>query len=284
MTLKCCYYNRGFCKFGNDCRYSHPSEVCRETSCQRRGCPKRHPKPCKNFFLRKHCRFETKCKFDHFFDCEGCENLNYLLKKEAKKSQDIIKEKDDVIAGMAVEIEKIKGEKNCLEKKVKVSKQENEKLLVQIKKVSDSRMEIENLKREEICLGKKLKVSKSEIEELLDKSRKVSEATIELNDNIATLNAENKGMEKAEKIITKELAESNLMIKKIVEENSELKEKLEKMKNSEVENHADKHLETDDMKVMQFKCTFCDLDCVNESLLRRHTTSKHKKRRQKNFT
>ena len=50
-------------------------------------------------------------------------------------------------------------------------------------------MEIENLKREKICLEKKVKVSKSEIEKLLDKSRKVSEATIELNHNIATLNA-----------------------------------------------------------------------------------------------
>ena len=37
---KCKYFNSGYCKFQNDCKFMHP-----ETSCRDKQCQKRHAKP-----------------------------------------------------------------------------------------------------------------------------------------------------------------------------------------------------------------------------------------------
>jgi TolA-binding protein len=57
---KCRYYNRGFCKYVEKCRYFHPSETCEKHlenfKCNEKGCMRRHPKLCKWFNNEGGCR------------------------------------------------------------------------------------------------------------------------------------------------------------------------------------------------------------------------------------
>ena len=200
MAVKCSFNNFGFCKFEEECRFEHPIEVCRVTSCQTRNCLKRHPKACRNHFLKKHCRFGKNCKYDHFFDCESCENLKYMIQKEEQLADKRLKEKDEAIALMASEIQNLKKDKVILEKKVKVSRNENEKLLVEIRK------------------------------ENAEKRR--------LKDKISALSSENEGLEKAVKETKEDTVESKESQKmkdikavnmKILKENYSLKANLERI-------------------------------------------------------
>ena len=88
MAVKCLHNDFGFCKFGDNFRFDHRTLVCRKTSCQTRACRKRHPKSCTNHFLKKQCRFGHSCKYDHFYNCEMCENLKCLVEKEVKESEE----------------------------------------------------------------------------------------------------------------------------------------------------------------------------------------------------
>ena len=97
MKAKCYFQDRGFCKYDLECRFQHSYEVCQERNCRSKSCPKRHPRPCRKFFLKGYCRFGQLCRYSHNFDCEACENFKFLMKKEMKKVDVIVKEKDDLI-------------------------------------------------------------------------------------------------------------------------------------------------------------------------------------------
>ena len=49
MTKKlvCKFFNKGFCKFTNKCKFEHPENKCTEESCRNKACRKRHPKQCR---------------------------------------------------------------------------------------------------------------------------------------------------------------------------------------------------------------------------------------------
>ena len=63
-TLKCLYYDRGYCKHGDECFNKHPNNVCEDEDCFGENCEKRHPNPCK-FGIR--CKFNRKklCSYLH---------------------------------------------------------------------------------------------------------------------------------------------------------------------------------------------------------------------------
>jgi hypothetical protein len=48
---KCRYWNRGYCREGRKCSWSHPEGDCQEYlqdgRCRDRGCPRRHRKVCR---------------------------------------------------------------------------------------------------------------------------------------------------------------------------------------------------------------------------------------------
>ena len=46
--FQCQHNNRGYCKFGNKCRYMHFTKTCTKKACKQKECPFRHPKPCRN--------------------------------------------------------------------------------------------------------------------------------------------------------------------------------------------------------------------------------------------
>ena len=55
----CKYFDNGYCRFQEVCKFMHPKE-----NCENQKCPKRHPKFCK-YFRRKKCTFNEKCLFRH---------------------------------------------------------------------------------------------------------------------------------------------------------------------------------------------------------------------------
>ena len=51
LVRKCRYYNRGYCKFKENCHYLHSSSVCdtflKDGICRKTDCKERHPKDCR---------------------------------------------------------------------------------------------------------------------------------------------------------------------------------------------------------------------------------------------
>ena len=60
----CKYFDNGYCRFQEACKFMHPRENCENRKCENQQCPKKHPKYCK-FFRRKKCKFHEKCLFRH---------------------------------------------------------------------------------------------------------------------------------------------------------------------------------------------------------------------------
>ena len=62
MTTKTCkFYNTGFCKYSDACRFRHAKENCLG-ECDKRICEKRHPKPCK---FGNGCKRGQTCCYNH---------------------------------------------------------------------------------------------------------------------------------------------------------------------------------------------------------------------------
>jgi hypothetical protein len=82
----CRYYNRGFCKYKNKCRFAHANKICKiyeETgTCGDNKCSDRHPKHCKWWESSRGCKREQECEYLHsenkkcveekHFKCESC--------------------------------------------------------------------------------------------------------------------------------------------------------------------------------------------------------------------
>jgi hypothetical protein len=76
LKVRCKFYNKGFCREGSACDYSHPAEDCVEHcstgSCsQERFCPYRHPNKCK-FWSSGKCWRESNCVYLHKSEDLGC--------------------------------------------------------------------------------------------------------------------------------------------------------------------------------------------------------------------
>ena len=62
MSGKTCkFFNTGFCKFAETCRFKHAKENCVD-KCDRTICDKRHPKPCK-YGIK--CKRGQSCAYRH---------------------------------------------------------------------------------------------------------------------------------------------------------------------------------------------------------------------------
>ena len=65
---KCRYFNVGYCKYKEKCRFTHPEETCKEYvegKCEGNSCPRRHPKACKWFRGSTGCRRKEERDFSH---------------------------------------------------------------------------------------------------------------------------------------------------------------------------------------------------------------------------
>ena len=105
-NFQCQHNNKGYCKFGIQCRYQHYSKICEKKFCKTKECPSRHPKPCKN---GEKCKFHKNdcCAYQHKDNDKFQDILSDSIKKsleevdklklEISKLKDTIKEKEAVI-------------------------------------------------------------------------------------------------------------------------------------------------------------------------------------------
>ena len=62
------YYNMGYCKYNEKCRFIHPDKTCQnylEGKCDLGDCPGRHPRACKWYQGATGCRRNESCKYSH---------------------------------------------------------------------------------------------------------------------------------------------------------------------------------------------------------------------------
>ena len=62
--FQCQHNNRGYCKFGDKCRYRHFTKICTNRICKLKECRFRHPRSCRN---RENCKFFKRnvCLYKH---------------------------------------------------------------------------------------------------------------------------------------------------------------------------------------------------------------------------
>ena len=66
MVTNICKHNqKGFCKFGQQCRNRHEKEICGKSDCDQVDCEKRHPQPCRFFMIYEFCKFGDECAYLH---------------------------------------------------------------------------------------------------------------------------------------------------------------------------------------------------------------------------
>ena len=90
-TIRCNFYNRGFCRAGPDCMFDHPEEDCKShmmgNVCRDRKCCKRHRMICKYSNSESGCTQGSECMFLHK-DMKENENI---VEKDSKQKCDACK-------------------------------------------------------------------------------------------------------------------------------------------------------------------------------------------------
>ena len=61
----CKHYQKGFCKFLDNCRKQHIKESCPNENCSSTSCNKRHPRVCNFFTSFRTCKFGDNCACNH---------------------------------------------------------------------------------------------------------------------------------------------------------------------------------------------------------------------------
>ena len=89
-TRKCRHFNRGFCKFRNNCNFDHNPEICddylRNKLCKRTDCPHRHPKPCRNVKNGERCNWGQNCLYLHIISNETSKSEENSIADNITKS------------------------------------------------------------------------------------------------------------------------------------------------------------------------------------------------------
>ena len=94
-SIRCNFYNGGFCRAGPDCLFDHPNEDSKShmlgNVCRDRKCRKRHRNICKYSNSESGCVRGSECMFMH----EGQKEKHNNVKKDSKQKCDTCKfEKD----------------------------------------------------------------------------------------------------------------------------------------------------------------------------------------------
>ena len=250
--MKCYSNNGGCCKYKKFCKDEHPSKRCQERNCQSTKCEKRHPKPCRNYFLRRFCRFGSDCSFSHDYDCEVCDNRRFIIEKQETKVSNTIKDLKSKLKTCEAENKELKREIKEMKNEKSVLREEND---TKSKKISELKAENKELKRE----IKEIKNKKSVLREDNDtKNKKISE----LKDIQEALEDDNKKLKEAKDNLEKENSDF-----KIVHRLDCMFCDFKSKKKSELQKHKmDEH---------QIKCDECNFKTFNEKELDEHMNNVH---------
>ena len=157
--LHCYHNNRGYCSFGDKCRYQHYKEICSEVICRVQSCTKRHPVICK---YRDQCKFfkQNTCAFKHNEIKNKVENKDlekkieiYTIEMESLKHEisdlkNSIKIKENELLKRNAEIDNLN--------KIIVKKLQSEKDMIRENNIM--KMKVETLERENKALNIKFEL------------------------------------------------------------------------------------------------------------------------------
>ena len=76
---RCKYFNVGYCKYKDECKFIHPKDICKgylQGKCSGSDCQGRHPKACKWFERETACKRKDDCEFSH--DTLACSDRKNL--------------------------------------------------------------------------------------------------------------------------------------------------------------------------------------------------------------
>ena len=247
-SQKCEFYNRGYCKNGEDCDYKHPEKVCLKANCFNEKCHDRHPNPC---WWGLRCKFHNKnmCLFSHDTTVQNDEKrvgeLEKLVAKLQKESKMQNEEFKDLMKKMENKFDKLEDK---IEKQHKTL-QEKEKL-------------IKNLEN-------KLETLEDSFVTKLNKLEKLSE--------------ENKNKFKCEKCSFVTNSENGLKthVTKKHKDKIEMNEKNFPQQCSLCDETLDnlrdlkKHMRTHSYKHVQFKCNLCEFVGGDDHKMEVHLAKAH---------
>ena len=133
MTVKVCkYYNTGYCKYANRCKFKHPKTNCPKASCSNKSCQNRHPKPCR---YKDQCRRKTSCLYRH--------------SKEEKDSKVEIEELTKKVGCLKIEVdllqEEITKKKEVIMATEESTRKDIEKLIRKVEKLENESSEKDNV-------------------------------------------------------------------------------------------------------------------------------------------
>ena len=100
VKTRCKFYNCGFCKFGDKCRFAHFPTICLKTKWKIKTCRNRHPKYCK---YKEECRRRTTCLYRHV-QIKNNPDHNKLLEDENESLRTQIKEMKDKLDETSVNL------------------------------------------------------------------------------------------------------------------------------------------------------------------------------------
>ena len=130
MTSKTCkFYNTGFCKYSDACRFRHAKENC-SGKCDKRICEKRHPKPCK---FGKGCKRGQTCCYNH------------LKSAKIDTKQDDLKAEICALKKTLSDLLHAKSEVDALKKIVETLQNNNERHQLKIQNI-EFKLKISNCK------------------------------------------------------------------------------------------------------------------------------------------
>ena len=149
MNREVCLFDKfSYCKNGVRCLRIHLKEICWNRECDYRKCNKRHPRPCKIFLERGHCKFGTSCRYSHRppkiieeqnKKIESLENKTAKLLKQVADQDAIIKDLNKKL------FERECNELKSLQKQIDVLVQKNDekekaiqKLETDVKDIKDN--------------------------------------------------------------------------------------------------------------------------------------------------
>ena len=175
-----CYHNnRGYCSFRDSCRYQHYKEICSQTICREKECPKRHPVVC---------RYKDECKFNRTNNCAFKHTV--IQKSETNKDfENKMKMFASEIESLKREIKDLKDDVQIKEKELLESKMEIQKLNLKLIPQPSNQLFEQDVMKENINLKKEVDILKNQNEALkikIDQKDQNEVIQMEEKDNMVT--------------------------------------------------------------------------------------------------
>ena len=266
----CGFFKFGFCKYKDTCRKKHEYKICKNTACQIRNCPLRHPRICRYYRDFGRCKFDKLCAFKHIeADLTLSKRLEILEKKVEEKNK-IIDQLTVVQKKMEKDLKERDREiRKIIDTLIKVlEKTENDSIDVPEKEESE---ELDELEKTFSNPFNKLKCHLCDFKAKDERGLKIHERRKHTNPLITVTEEKKKKYTCEEcdyetnikKYFSKHTASSCLLVH-LCEFCSERFEK---------KREIDVHMRKSHTKTLKLKCDKCNFEVYTKKLLNEHKAS-----------